>query len=202
LNYLFRIIEIFSLLTATCLGIYWYLNPDSNTEPIIVSLLLVSALIELRTKSIKTLLRTKKSRTSTASKKILFVDDDKYLLEDFSFLMGTENIDCLTARSTQKAIELLRDNSDISIMVCDLMMPKANSSELESYYATKLPVGVALAKFAHDKYPGLEIIGCSAMSYRDDANAWFRNVGSGFISKPFDANQITEISRFFIKSSK
>ncbi|HEX9022594.1 MAG TPA: HD domain-containing phosphohydrolase [Geobacteraceae bacterium] len=55
--------------------------------------------------------------------KVLFVDDEEYILKSLKRLLGDEDIDVLTATSGEEGLELLRQVQDIGLIVSDQRMP-------------------------------------------------------------------------------
>lgn len=56
-------------------------------------------------------------------KKILFVDDDKFLLDMYALKFSKANYDVKTADSTDVALKLIRDGYTPDIMMVDIIMP-------------------------------------------------------------------------------
>lgn len=56
-------------------------------------------------------------------KKILFVDDDKFLLDMYSLKFGKAGYEVKMADSTDGALKILRDGYEPSVMLVDIVMP-------------------------------------------------------------------------------
>lgn len=60
---------------------------------------------------------------SPNQKKILFVDDDKFLLDMYALKFSKAGYDVKSADSTDVALKLLRDGLEPDIMLVDIVMP-------------------------------------------------------------------------------
>ena len=59
-------------------------------------------------------------------KKILIIDDDKFLLDMYSMKFSKSNFDVKIASSGQAAMDILRGGYDPNILLLDLIMPIAD----------------------------------------------------------------------------
>lgn len=64
------------------------------------------------------------------SMKLLFVEDEKDLIEIISDTLNKLEIDYLTATNGEEALELIEKNSDFSAIVTDINMPIMNGLEM------------------------------------------------------------------------
>ena len=55
--------------------------------------------------------------------KVLLVDDEENILRALKRLLMEENIEVLMATSGEKALDVLRDNTDIGLIISDQRMP-------------------------------------------------------------------------------
>ncbi len=68
----------------------------------------------------------------TAQKKILFVDDDKFLLDMYALKFSKAGYEVRTADSTDGALKMLRDGYVPDVMLCDIVMPGMDGLEFVS----------------------------------------------------------------------
>jgi len=65
-------------------------------------------------------------------KKILFVDDDKFLLDMYALKFSKAGYDVRTADSTDGALKMIRDGYVPDVMLCDIVMPGMDGLEFVS----------------------------------------------------------------------
>lgn len=65
-------------------------------------------------------------------KKILFVDDDKFLLDMYALKFSKAGYDVKTADSTDGALKMIRDGYAPDVMLCDIVMPGMDGLEFVS----------------------------------------------------------------------
>jgi CheY-like chemotaxis protein len=68
--------------------------------------------------------------TEQGDKKIMLVDDDKFLLEMYARKFSNSGFKVFTAVSGEDAINQLMANSDIDILMFDIIMPEMDGLEL------------------------------------------------------------------------
>lgn len=69
---------------------------------------------------------------STSNKKILLVDDDKFLLDMYAIKFSKANYEVKTADSTDAGLKLVRDGYVPNVMLVDIVMPGMDGLELVS----------------------------------------------------------------------
>ena len=62
--------------------------------------------------------------------KILLVDDEPFTAEEASEALTEEGFDCITVNSVDDAVETLKNNPDIAVIVTDLKMPGKTGADL------------------------------------------------------------------------
>lgn len=108
--------------------------------------------------------------------------------EDFNFELITEYLShfkfkILRARDGIEAIEICENNKEISLILMDIKMPR-----LDGYEA---------AKQIKAKFPGMYIFAQTAYAMKHEREK-YGNIFDAYITKPIQANQLTEtISDFF-----
>lgn len=99
--------------------------------------------------------------------KILLVDDEKNILKLSSFLLKSMGHNVLTAENGLTALELIKKNKDIALIISDYLMPELNGLELAA------------------KAPKHKMIIASATSSDLSKKTSCKNI-IGFIEKPFE----------------
>lgn len=62
-------------------------------------------------------------------KKVLLVDDDRFLLDMYSLKLGKSGYEVKTSDTTDGALKILHDNFDPDIMLVDVVMPNMDGLE-------------------------------------------------------------------------
>jgi len=122
---------------------------------------------------IATINRVLKNRTHTA----LIVDDSEVYRNQIQKILSTQLINTVLAKDGQEALEIMRDNYDISLVLTDYHMPKVDGLELS----------IALRKeHKKDRFP---IIGIST---DEESSITFLKYGvNDFIRKPFFKEELS-----------
>ncbi len=103
--------------------------------------------------------------------KILVVDDDKEIVKAIEIYLAKENYEILKAYTGKEAIEIIKLNSDIKLVLMDIMMP-----ELDGIEATKI---------IREEY-SIPIIMLSAKSEDYDKIEGLNKGADDYITKPFN----------------
>jgi CheY-like chemotaxis protein len=67
---------------------------------------------------------------STSNKKIMLVDDDKFLLDMYAIKFSKAGYEVKTADSTDGGLKLIRDGYIPNVMLCDIVMPGMDGLDL------------------------------------------------------------------------
>jgi two-component system cell cycle sensor histidine kinase/response regulator CckA len=117
------------------------------------------------------------TQNNTEKKAVLFVDDEKMVLEAGSLMLQKLGYSVLTACKGQEAIEILKKNK-VAIVLLDIQMPGMNG--YETYYQLK------------KIQPKVKILLASGY-VGDQSEKRLISIGfDGFIQKPFDSKQLSE----------
>jgi HAMP domain-containing protein/signal transduction histidine kinase/CheY-like chemotaxis protein len=121
-----------------------------------------------------------------AGKKVLVVDDDVRNLFALTTAFERYNINAITAESGQEAIDILGDNSDIDIVLMDIMMP-----EMDGYETTQ--------KIRREhKNTHLPIIAVTAKAMKGDREKCIEAGASDYITKPVKIDQLLSLMRVWL----
>jgi len=69
--------------------------------------------------------------------KILFVDDDKFLLDMYALKFSKNNFEVHATQSTEEALKILREGMNPDILLLDVVMPGMDGVELLSILRTE-----------------------------------------------------------------
>lgn len=119
--------------------------------------------------------------------KILIVDDDKRNVFALRALLSSKGYGCLSAESAREAINVLRDNDSVAIVLLDMMMP-----EMDGYEA--IPVIRRLAENSH-----IPIIAITAQAMVGDKEKCLAAGADGYISKPVDVDLLVQYLQKHVK---
>jgi PAS domain S-box-containing protein len=121
-----------------------------------------------------------------SSKKCLLVDDNKDVLIYLNRILLDTGINILTARSGPEAIEIIKKNKDIDIVLLDMQMPEMNgieaTREIRNIRKTLPIIAQTAFIFENDKDIILEA-GCDACLIKPIRKEHLLTVISGFISR-------------------
>ena len=111
------------------------------------------------------------------NKDVLFVDDEKMVLEVGSLMLQKLGYSVLTASNGNEAIEIIKNNK-IALVILDMQMPDMNGFEIYSKLKNINPnVKILLASGYVGDY-----------TEKDICNSGF----DGFVQKPFNLKQLSE----------
>ena len=121
-----------------------------------------------------------------ANRKLLIVDDDVRNIFTLTSVFEAHDSITLYAESGKQALEALENNSDIEIVLMDIMMP-----EMDGYETMRrirlLP-----------QYKDLPIIAVTAKAMREDRQKCLDAGASDYIVKPIDTDQLLSLVRVWL----
>ncbi len=114
-------------------------------------------------------------------KKILIVDDDSRNIFALKAVLRAKNFDCLSCLSAEEALQLLKSDAQIDIVLIDMMMP-----EMDGYEAIPLIKGIPHRN-------RLPVISVTAQAMVGDEEKCLEAGADGYISKPIDVDKLLHI---------
>ena len=121
-----------------------------------------------------------------AGRKILVVDDDLRNIFALTSVLEQHDITVLHAETGRRGIELLRENSDVDLVLMDIMMP-----EMDGYETTR----------AIRRLPGLAslpVIALTAKAMKGDREKCLQAGASDYVSKPVDLAYLFSVMRVWL----
>jgi CheY-like chemotaxis protein len=119
-------------------------------------------------------------------KKVLIVDDDMRNTYSLSNVLDEEGMKCFTAENGRVAIEVLKEQQDIDIVLMDIMMP-----EMDGFEATQ-----AIRKI--NSFNKLPIIALTAKAMKGDREKCLEAGMSDYIAKPVNMDQLLSLMRVWL----
>ncbi|MGN6183679.1 MAG: HAMP domain-containing protein [Thermoanaerobaculia bacterium] len=121
-----------------------------------------------------------------AGKKALIVDDDMRNIYALTSLLERHKMKVLYAESGAEGIDMLRNNTDIDVVLMDVMMP-----EMDGYEAMR-------RIRAMEEYKNLPMIALTAKAMKGDREKCMEAGASDYITKPIDAQQLVSLLRVWL----
>jgi CheY-like chemotaxis protein len=126
------------------------------------------------------------SAKTLENKKILLVDDDAENRFSISKILETQKVQVIQAADGKQAIDLWKNNQDISLILMDVMMP-----EMDGYDAIKVIR-------EHDNGKNIPIISLTAKTQADEREKCIKSGASDYVSKPIDADLLISLAKIWI----
>ncbi len=120
------------------------------------------------------------------NKKVLIVDDDIRNIYSLTNALEEEGMHCLTAENGKDALQLLKENPTVEIILMDIMMP-----EMDGYEATREIRSIG-------KFTKLPIIALTAKAMKGDREKCLNAGMSDYISKPVNIEQLLSLMRIWL----
>jgi DNA-binding NtrC family response regulator len=108
--------------------------------------------------------------------KILIIDDEEKLRSLLARIVGLEGFEVLQAGDCKSGLKKLEQNSDVSVVLCDVKLPDGN--------------GVELVQKIKTTYPAMEVILLTAYGNIPDGVQAIKNGAFDYITKGDDNNKI------------
>ena len=129
------------------------------------------------------------SAKTLENKKILLVDDDAENRFSISKILEAQKAEVIHATNGKEAIDVWKNNKDISLILMDVMMP-----EMDGYEAIK-----EIRKLENGK--NIPIISLTARTQADEREKCISSGASDYASKPIDADLLISLSKIWILNS-
>jgi len=133
------------------------------------------------------LLHKVRDRESILSgRKVLAVDDDVRNIFALGAILEEKDIEMMAANTGKEAIETLKNNTDIDLVLMDIMMP-----EMDGYEAIQ----------AIRKIPGqqkLPIIALTAKAMKGDKSKCIEAGANDYLAKPINAERLLSLLRVWL----
>ncbi|MEH7223707.1 response regulator [Bacillus sp. JJ1566] len=127
-----------------------------------------------------------KDQTELLGKKILLVDDDVRNVYAISSILETYGMDVVFAENGIEGIESLQQQSDIDLVLMDIMMPM-----MDGYEAIK-----RIREFS--EFASLPIIALTAKAMREDREKCMEVGASDYIVKPINPDQLISLMKVWL----
>jgi HAMP domain-containing protein/CheY-like chemotaxis protein/signal transduction histidine kinase len=121
-----------------------------------------------------------------AGRKVLIVDDDVRNIFALTSALESHNMNVIHAENGQEGIDLLKEASDIEVVLMDIMMPG-----MDGYEAIRAIREVA-------EFRQLPIIALTAKAMKADRDRCIEAGASDYISKPLDIDQLLSLLRVWL----
>jgi PAS domain S-box-containing protein len=122
-----------------------------------------------------------------SSRKCLLVDDNKDVLIYLNRILTDTGVSILTARSGPEAIDLIKANADIDVVLLDMQMPEMN--------------GIEATKEIRKIRKNLPIIAQTAFIFEDDKDIILEAGCDACLIKPIRREHLLTVMSSFVKSS-
>ncbi|MGI8336793.1 HAMP domain-containing protein [Actinomadura scrupuli] len=125
--------------------------------------------------------------TVLSGRKVLIVDDDVRNVFALTSVLEGYGMDVLYAEDGQAGIDLLQRNTDVALVLMDVMMPG-----LDGYATTE-----AIRRMP--QFTDLPIIVITAKVMKGDREKSFESGASGYVSKPVDVDRLLDVMRTWLQ---
>jgi CheY-like chemotaxis protein len=119
-------------------------------------------------------------------KKVLIADDDMRNTYSLTNVLEEEGMQCYVAENGRVAIDVLKKQKDIDIILMDIMMP-----EMDGYETTQ-----AIRQM--DTFNKLPIIALTAKAMKGDREKCLEAGMSDYIAKPVNIDQLLSLMRVWL----
>jgi HAMP domain-containing protein/CheY-like chemotaxis protein/signal transduction histidine kinase len=136
----------------------------------------------------KMLERLHTADASFEGKKVMIVDDDVRNIFSLTSVLESYGMQVVFAENGREALETLKANPDVDLVLMDVMMP-----EMDGYETTQAIRGM-------DDFRALPIIAVTAKAMKGDREKTLAAGASDYITKPVDTEQLLSLLRVWLYS--
>lgn len=123
----------------------------------------------------------------SAKNKILIIDDDPRNIFALSAVLKAKKYNCLSAPGAEQGINMMMADSDIAIVLMDMMMPDMDGYE-------------AIGKMREiEALKDIPVIAVTAQAMMGDKERCLNAGALGYISKPINVEELTKLLTKYIK---
>jgi signal transduction histidine kinase/DNA-binding response OmpR family regulator/HAMP domain-containing protein len=151
-----------------------------------VALFLHLPLEELPEAQQKVIREIREGRTGLAGKRVMIVDDDIRNIFALTSLLERHQMDIRSAETGRGAIEILRNNGEVDLVLMDIMMP-----DLDGYDTIR-------EIRALPRFRSLPIVALTAKAMKGDREKCIEAGASDYIAKPVDPEQLLALLRLWL----
>ena len=130
--------------------------------------------------------RPQRPRASSRGKKVLIVDDDVRNIFALTTVLEGNGMDVVFAENGRAAIDVLRENPSVDLVLMDIMMP-----EMDGYETMR-----AIREMP--EFAQLPIIALTAKAMKGDREKCIEAGASDYITKPVDTDQLLSLMRVWL----
>lgn len=112
---------------------------------------------------------------------ILIVDDDVRNIFALKLTLKAKGYEVITSQSAQEALQLLSGNSQIGLILMDMMMP-----DMDGYEA------IAVIRRS-DRFPDIPIVAVTAQAMTGDREKCLQAGANDYISKPIQVDTLIDV---------
>lgn len=120
------------------------------------------------------------------NRSVLVVDDDIRNVYSLTNVLEEEGMQCLTAENGKAALQVLKENPEVELVLMDVMMP-----EMDGYEATR-------AIRATREFSKLPVIALTAKAMKGDREKCLAAGMSDYISKPLNIERLLSLMRIWL----
>jgi HAMP domain-containing protein/CheY-like chemotaxis protein/signal transduction histidine kinase len=119
-------------------------------------------------------------------RKVLIVDDDARNIFALTTMLENEEMSVISATNGRRAIEIVREQPDLGVVLMDIMMP-----EMDGYQT--------MQEIRRDpQFSTLPILALTAKAMKGDRDKCLAAGASDYIAKPVDTNELTSLLRVWL----
>lgn len=121
-----------------------------------------------------------------ADNKVLIVDDDNRNIFALTAVLKARGYQCVSATGAEEGLEILMNDSDIAVVLMDMMMPGLDGYE-------------AMAMMRNNpELKNVPVIAVTAQAMLGDRERCLKAGAVGYISKPIDVDELIKLINLYV----